>query len=71
GLTVLKMRGSMHDKSIREYVIDNQGMHIRQPFRKLSGILAGHPTQIHEQEIERLDKMFERDPLGPNTGGRG
>lgn len=71
GLTVLKMRGSMHDKSIREYVIDNQGMHIRQPFRKLSGILAGHPTQIHEQEIERLDKMFERDPLGPNNGGRG
>jgi len=27
-LTVLKMRGSMHDKAIREYEIDRAGMHI-------------------------------------------
>ncbi|MDJ0583522.1 circadian clock protein KaiC, partial [Microcystis sp. M49636_WE2] len=28
GITVLKMRGSMHDKDIREFSIDHQGMHI-------------------------------------------
>ena len=41
GLTVLKMRGSMHDKRIREFTIDGRGMHIGAPFRDISGILAG------------------------------
>ncbi|MFY7934449.1 MAG: circadian clock protein KaiC, partial [Microcystis aeruginosa] len=40
GITVLKMRGSMHDKDIREFSIDHQGMHIGQPFRNVTGILA-------------------------------
>ena len=31
GITVLKMRGSDHDKSIREFLIDDQGMHIGEP----------------------------------------
>ena len=31
GLTVLKMRGSDHDKALREYVIDDHGMHIGEP----------------------------------------
>jgi circadian clock protein KaiC len=44
GLTVLKMRGSAHDKRIREFVIDSDGLHIGQPFRDVSGILSGHPS---------------------------
>jgi circadian clock protein KaiC len=44
-LTVLKMRGSQHDKDIREFLIDGTGMHIGEPFRKVSGILAGNPRQ--------------------------
>jgi len=47
GLTVLKMRGSMHDKSIREYSIDGRGMHIGEPFRDLSGVLSGQ-VRTHE-----------------------
>ncbi len=43
GLTMLKMRGSQHDKGIREYLIDGQGMHIGQPFRNITGILSGQP----------------------------
>jgi circadian clock protein KaiC len=31
GLVVLKMRGSDHDKALREYTIDDQGMHIGEP----------------------------------------
>jgi circadian clock protein KaiC len=31
GITVLKMRGSDHDKAIREFRIDDHGMHIGQP----------------------------------------
>ena len=46
GLTVLKMRGSLHDKEIREFTIDGQGMHIGEPFREVYGILSGQFQRI-------------------------
>jgi circadian clock protein KaiC len=46
GLTMLKMRGSAHDHDIHEFNIDGQGMHIGEPFRTVSGILAGHPVYL-------------------------
>ncbi len=60
GVTVLKMRGSMHDKDIREFTIDDKGMHIGKPFRNVAGILAGRPTHvdIKRREVERLSRMF-------------
>ncbi len=61
GLTVLKMRGSMHDKDIREFSIDHQGMHIGQPFRDVTGILAGNPRQLRASEIDRLNGLFRED----------
>lgn len=59
GLTVLKMRGSMHDKEIREFTIDGQGMHIGKPFRGITGILGGNPTQLAAAELERLGELFQ------------
>ena len=32
GINVLKMRGSDHDKSIREFTIDDDGLHVGEPF---------------------------------------
>ncbi|MEM0951423.1 MAG: circadian clock protein KaiC [Cyanobacteria bacterium P01_H01_bin.74] len=58
GLTVLKMRGSRHDKDIRELKIDGKGMHIGKPYRNISGILSGVPTYISTQELDRLEKLF-------------
>jgi circadian clock protein KaiC len=58
GMTVLKMRGSMHDKEIREVSIDSTGMHIGAPFRHVSGILAGVPVHASEREIARLGDLF-------------
>jgi circadian clock protein KaiC len=62
GLTVLKMRGSMHDKEIREFQIDGQGMHIGKPFRNLTGILSGNFTYVSPSapigDVERLDELF-------------
>lgn len=58
GLTVLKMRGSTHDKDIRELIIDHHGMHIGKPFRNVAGILAGNPMQIGLAEVQRLDQLF-------------
>ena len=61
GLTVLKMRGSTHEKDIRESRIDNRGMHIGAPFRNVAGILSGNPVQVAALEMERLDKLFPMD----------
>lgn len=61
GITVLKMRGSMHDKNIREFKIDHMGMRIGQPFRSISGILSGNFVHISPAEIERLDTLFRND----------
>lgn len=58
GLTVLKMRGTFHDKDIREYRIDGQGMHIQAPFRGIHGILTGSPTYTFADERARLSGMF-------------
>jgi circadian clock protein KaiC len=61
GLTVLKMRGSMHDKDIREFTIDNRGMHIGRPFRQVTGILSGNPIHIAPGEIDRMNQLFNDD----------
>ncbi|MCB4756929.1 MAG: circadian clock protein KaiC [Elusimicrobia bacterium] len=58
-ITVLKMRGSSHDKDIREYTIDGQGMHIGKPLRNVTGILGGTPTYLSPQEQERVGDLFK------------
>lgn len=58
GLAILKMRGTQHEKDIREYVIDGTGMHIQKPFRGIHGILTGTPTYMFSRERENLNEMF-------------
>jgi circadian clock protein KaiC len=49
-ISVLKMRGSQHDRDIREITIDHDGMHIGAPLRTVSGILAGRPMQVRPED---------------------
>ncbi len=44
-LSVLKMRGSDHDKDIRELVINKKGVEIKMPFSDYSGLLSGNPMK--------------------------
>jgi len=44
-ITVLKMRGSQHDKDIRELIIKSSGIIIGEPHRNVAGIQAGHPVK--------------------------
>lgn len=53
GLTVLKMRGSIHDKNIHQFTINNQGMHIGGRFSNLTGILAGNMRYMAPDEPDR------------------
>jgi circadian clock protein KaiC len=61
GITVLKMRGSLHDKGIREFTIDRRGMHLGRPFRNVTGILAGTPVHVSPTDIERIWSQFDRE----------
>lgn len=68
GLTVLKMRGSWHDKAIREFKIDKDGMRMGRPFRNVTGILAGTPVHISPTDIERIWSQFDADATRAKTG---
>ncbi|MBF0310802.1 MAG: circadian clock protein KaiC [Magnetococcales bacterium] len=58
GIAVIKMRGSQHDKQIREFTIDNQGLHIGKPFTNVQNIILGVPSATAPSEGEELESMF-------------
>jgi circadian clock protein KaiC len=59
GMTVLKMRGSIHDKRIREFRIDGTGMHLGSPFRTVTGIMAGSPGYVSPSELEWVWSKYD------------
>jgi circadian clock protein KaiC len=61
GLTVLKMRGSWHDKAIREFTIDHKGMQMGRAFRNVTGILSGAPVHVSPTDIERVWRQYDAD----------
>jgi circadian clock protein KaiC len=65
GLTVLKMRGSAHDKAIREFTIDKGGMIMGRPFRNVTGILAGTPVHLSPSDVERVWNRVDADASSP------
>jgi circadian clock protein KaiC len=40
------MRGSDHDRELREYYIDGTGLHVGDPFRSVGGILSGNLVNL-------------------------
>jgi circadian clock protein KaiC len=42
-ITLLKMRGSVHDARVREFSIDGEGIHVGDAFDKGIGILGWTP----------------------------
>lgn len=61
-ITLLKMRGSAHDREIREFTIDAGGMQIGEPFRSVSGILSGNPSLVAPgMRLPELDSDLRHD----------
>lgn len=58
-LNVFKMRGSWHDKGIREYTISEEGPQIRESFRNLERIISGSPTRISIDEKSELSRIVK------------
>ena len=52
-LTVLKIRGSDHDKQLREFEITPQGIKITAPFAQYEGVLTGTPRMSFTEEAGR------------------
>lgn len=52
-LVVLKMRGSDHDKRLREFEITSQGIKLVAPFTDYEGIMTGSPRKIMTKEAVR------------------
>lgn len=61
GITILKMRGSIHDKGIREFTIDADGMHLGRRFRNVTGILSGAPVHVTPGDLERVWSGLDQD----------
>ena len=67
GLTVLKMRGSWHDKAIREFTIGKGGMTMGRAFRNVTGILAGAPVHVSPADLERVWGHMDAEASGVPT----
>jgi circadian clock protein KaiC len=48
-LLVLKLRGSDHDKDIRQYAITERGVEVRARFEGTQGIMSGSPVMTHAE----------------------
>jgi len=51
-LLVLKMRGSNHDKGIRQFEITSRGVEVRAPFEGREGIMSGSPRRMVDSFVE-------------------
>jgi circadian clock protein KaiC len=56
-VNVFKMRGSWHDKGIREYSISQDGAEIRDSFRNYERIISGSPSRITVDEKSELSRI--------------
>lgn len=56
-INVFKMRGSWHDKGIREYSISAHGPDIMDAFSNFEGIISGTPTRVAFDEKSELSRI--------------
>jgi circadian clock protein KaiC len=58
-LNVFKMRGSWHDKGIREYSISKDGAEIKGSFRNYERIISGSPSRVTVDEKTDLSRIVK------------
>lgn len=58
-INVFKMRGSWHDKGIREYTISAEGPEITDSFSNYQGIISGSPTRVEVNEKAELSRIVQ------------
>ncbi len=63
-LLILKMRGSKHDKKLREINFGSTGLEISNEFSGLEGVLTGSTRKVSESIEEQIHDLF-LEALGP------
>ena len=58
-LSVLKFRGSNHDKGIHEYIITEEGIKIKTKFEGREGVMSGSPKRV-DLKIEDILANMEQ-----------
>lgn len=58
-INVFKMRGSWHDKGIREYTITGVGPELKDSFRNYERIITGSPTRVGVDEKSELSRIVK------------
>ncbi|MGL5509558.1 MAG: ATPase domain-containing protein, partial [Microcoleaceae cyanobacterium] len=58
-INVFKMRGSSHDKGIREYTITSKGPEIKDSFRSYERIISGSPSRVSFNEKSELARILQ------------
>lgn len=53
-ISIMKRRGGVHERTIRELRLDTQGIHVGEPLREFRGVLTGVP--VYEGQSEPLFK---------------
>jgi circadian clock protein KaiC len=56
-INVFKMRGSWHDKGIREFVISSSGPEIKDSFTNFERIISGVPHRVSVDERSELSRI--------------
>jgi circadian clock protein KaiC len=51
-ILILKMRGSDHDKGIRQLEVTSRGIEVRSPFEGQEGIMSGSPRRMVDSFVE-------------------
>lgn len=57
-INVFKMRGSYHDKGIREFTISDRGPEIKDSFRNFERVISGSPSRIATDEKLELSRIL-------------
>lgn len=71
-INVFKMRGSWHDKGIREFSISERGPEIKDSFRNFERIISGSPSRIavdEKSELSRIVRGVQGKGSGETSGG--
>jgi len=51
-ILVLKMRGSDHDKGIRQFEVTSRGLEVQSPFEGRDGIMSGSPRRMADSFVQ-------------------
>lgn len=52
-ISVIKKRSGRHERALREYSLDERGIHVGEPLRQFQGVLSGIPKIIERTEPNR------------------